>query len=37
MLGIWNPSVLHSDVGVVLYGLGAEDPELFSTLAQWLE
>jgi hypothetical protein len=36
VLGAWDPSVLPRDVGVVFYGLGAEDPALFSTLARGL-
>jgi hypothetical protein len=33
VLSAWNPDVLPSDVGVVLYGLGAEDPLLFGVVA----
>jgi hypothetical protein len=36
VLGAWDPSVLPADVGVVLYGLGAEDPALFGSLARGL-
>lgn len=31
-LGAWNAEVLPAGVGVVFYGLGAEDPELFERL-----
>lgn len=31
-LGAWSHDVLPPDVGVVFYGLGAEDPELFERL-----
>ncbi len=36
VLGAWDTNVVPADVGVVLYGLGAEDPALFSTLARGL-
>jgi hypothetical protein len=36
VLGAWNESVLPGDVGVLFYGLGAEDPALFSTVARGL-
>jgi hypothetical protein len=32
-LGAWNQDVLPLDVGVLFYGLGAEDPALFDRLA----
>ncbi len=35
-LRAWEPSVLPLDVGVVFYGLGAEDPALWSTLERAL-
>jgi spore germination protein YaaH len=33
-LGAWSLDVLPSDVGVVFYGLGAEDPSLWNKLAE---
>ena len=36
-LHAWDTSALPSDVGVVLYGLGAEDPALWDTLARGLQ
>jgi hypothetical protein len=33
-LGAWTPDVLPADVGVVFYGLGAEEPGLFDELAE---
>jgi spore germination protein YaaH len=35
-LGAWTPDVLPLDVGVLFYGLGAEDPTLFPRLAERL-
>ena len=32
-LGAWNHGVLPADIGVLFYGLGAEDPALFDRLA----
>jgi spore germination protein YaaH len=32
-LGSWNVDVLPADVGVLFYGLGSEDPELFDGLS----
>ena len=36
-LGAWSLEVLPADVGVLFYGLGAEDPALFDRLAERLE
>ncbi len=33
-LGAWSYDVLPSDVGVLFYGLGAEDPALFNRLSE---
>ena len=33
-LAAWDTTTLQADVGVVFWGLGAEDPALWSTLAQ---
>ena len=35
-LHAWDAQTLPGDVGVVLYGIGAEDPLLFDTLARGL-
>jgi hypothetical protein len=32
-LAAWQPAALEGDVGIVYFGLGGEDPSLFSTLA----
>jgi spore germination protein YaaH len=32
-LGAWQTEALGAEIGVVYFGLGAEDPSLFSTLA----
>ena len=36
VLRAWSPEVLPLDVGVVFYGLGAEDPALWPTMARAL-
>jgi spore germination protein YaaH len=35
-LGAWTPDVLPTDVGVLYYGLGAEDPTLWERIAERL-
>ena len=32
VLGAWTPEVLPLDVGVLFYGLGAEDPAMFERI-----